>query len=171
MRKIGAHFYLRPDGTLGKHPVIELGDDGTILKVRELGEHFKEEPSLEFFSGLLVPGLVEDWSTLNMSQADFEVNLRRAKASGSIRILPPSSFGNEKSSYQPVWQKLLNHPETENILQELKQYTFDASKGIGKENDWGVLKEGATPGIVLIQGVNWDTLTVKDNARIRIIVQ
>jgi len=59
MRKISAHYCLLPDGSLCKWPVITLDNEGDITEVRG-GEHLSEEPGLEYFGGVLVPGFIED---------------------------------------------------------------------------------------------------------------
>ena len=57
MRRITAHYLLRPDGTLGEFPIVEIDSDGVVLSVKERLE-FEEEPFLEIHNGLLVPGFV-----------------------------------------------------------------------------------------------------------------
>jgi hypothetical protein len=65
MRKISAHFCLMPDGSLGKWPVIALDDSGVISEVRVHDHQFREEAGLEYYPGVLVPGIIEDLRNVN----------------------------------------------------------------------------------------------------------
>jgi hypothetical protein len=58
-RNISSHYILLPGGVFGKWPVVRFASDGTILSVETKPNGFKEEPGLEFFGGILIPGLVD----------------------------------------------------------------------------------------------------------------
>lgn len=66
MRKIAAHYILNPGKDPIKNGIIELDDDGTILKLRTSSE-LKEESHLEFYNGVLVPGFINVHTHLELS--------------------------------------------------------------------------------------------------------
>jgi cytosine/adenosine deaminase-related metal-dependent hydrolase len=67
MRKFTAHRIYpvnRPPISFG---IIETDDDGTIVKVRETGGKPVEEAGLEFYPGIIIPGLVNAHCHLELS--------------------------------------------------------------------------------------------------------
>ncbi|MCU4157893.1 hypothetical protein J1N10_18105 [Carboxylicivirga sp. A043] len=164
MRKISAHYYLKPDGTLGKRPIIELDEVGTIIHIRELGDAFKEEPGLEYFPGILIPGFVA-----SIEKYDLQVKTQ-AKVNGVLRIKEGEAV-LDKWKYRSAWETIqedLKAGENKVLLTCIMKYTFEAAK-ILKESKWGVLEEGANPGILILQNIDLRTLSLTDKATFKII--
>ena len=64
-RKIASHYALI--GTeLRRNIVVEVDDSRTIIDIREV-ENLDSEPSLEFFPGILIPGMVNLHCHLELS--------------------------------------------------------------------------------------------------------
>jgi len=169
MRKISSHYYLRPDGELGKRPIIQLNDEGRIVNVREAGDNFKEETSLEYYPGIIIPGFVASLSEVN--PADVKRLKAQAKANGVLRLKENTNVLSS-DDYIRAWHSLLKYEKTENTLFSLKNYlsehTGKAAKILG-ESEWGVICEGAKPGILVLQNIDLRSFTLTPNSSFRLI--
>ncbi|MDD4646195.1 MAG: cytosine deaminase, partial [Bacteroidales bacterium] len=58
MRKFSAHRIYPVNRPSIPYGIIETDDDGTIVNIRETGGHPVEEPGLVFYSGIIIPGMV-----------------------------------------------------------------------------------------------------------------
>lgn len=67
MRKISAHRIYPVSSPPISFGIIEIADDGTILNVRNTGGRLAEEAGLEFYSGIIVPGLINAHCHLELS--------------------------------------------------------------------------------------------------------
>ncbi|MCX6225732.1 MAG: amidohydrolase family protein [Bacteroidia bacterium] len=67
MRKFSAHRIYPVSGPPISYGIIETADDGTILNIRSTGGQPVEEAGLEFFSGIIIPGLVNAHCHLEFS--------------------------------------------------------------------------------------------------------
>lgn len=67
MRKLSAHYILNPGHRPLPYGVLEVDEEGTILRIRERTGP-AEEAHLEFFSGILIPGMVNVHTHLELSQ-------------------------------------------------------------------------------------------------------
>ncbi|MBK3519589.1 hypothetical protein [Carboxylicivirga marina] len=163
MRKVSAHYYLRPDGSFGKRPIIEMNDDGCISGVRELGNDFQEEPSLEYYPGILIPAFVASVQTGE--------NLSFAKANGVLRIKEGDST-LDKQSFLQAWNfiksTLLQQGNSETLSCLLSNHTFEAARQINM-NEWGVIQEGANPGLLVLQHIDLRSFSVMEKSTFKII--
>ncbi len=66
MRKIGAHYIINPGEKPIRNGVIELDKDNHILSIRQTSSH-TEESNLEFYNGVLIPGLVNVHTHMELS--------------------------------------------------------------------------------------------------------
>jgi aminodeoxyfutalosine deaminase len=66
MRRFASHYTITA-GTCLKKAIITTDDDGTILHVEDTGGDLKEEHSVEFHSGIIVPGFVNCHCHLELS--------------------------------------------------------------------------------------------------------
>lgn len=195
MRKVGAHYYLRPDGTWGKRPVITLNEDGVIQAIKELGDHFKEEPGLEFFSGAIIPGFVEDWRSYDLKDAGMAQQLRKSLVSGTMNVfiseeqdavLKPvfkSQMAIEviqedvnpivSTQYFSAWEQIKNDwhrdPSNFNLATSIMKHTADIVSLLGASNQWGTIQIKAHPGLLLLQNIDWPKFTLKANTTVRIL--
>lgn len=72
MRKLAAHFILTPDFKVIRNAILELGPDNTILNLRT-SDNFKEEDHLEFYNGILCPGMVNVHTHLELSHLKGQI--------------------------------------------------------------------------------------------------
>ncbi len=69
MRKIASH-YLISGGSLIKNPIITLSDDGEIVAVEANVDNIDSHAGVEFYSGVLIPGMVNSHSHLEYSYVE-----------------------------------------------------------------------------------------------------
>jgi len=67
MRKFSAHRIYPVHGDPINYGIIETLDDGTIVRVRDTGGVPTEEHGVEFFSGVIIPGMVNAHCHLELS--------------------------------------------------------------------------------------------------------
>ena len=65
MRKISANRILPVSSPPLKNGIITVDGDGRIMDLLDTGGMLREEPGLEYYSGLIVPGFVIPWLRLN----------------------------------------------------------------------------------------------------------
>ena len=192
MRKISAHYYLLPDGSLCKWPVITLDNEGDITEVRG-GEHLSEEPGLEYYGGVLVPGFIEDLRNIDLSDADEEEMLRlinRFNSLGSVRFLCDAEhkytvkgvkgrffFDDRRISENRVklpersfWERVREGvSDTENVLQRIHFLQKEIIKSLPDEVKWGRIEEGCSPGLILIKGLDYERMSLTERTTVKIL--
>lgn len=67
MRKLAAQYIIDGDGTVYRNSILELDRNGFVLGIRKSESDLKEEPGLEFYSGILVPGFINTHCHLELS--------------------------------------------------------------------------------------------------------
>lgn len=162
MRKVSAHYYLKPDGKLGKRPIIELDSAGIILNIRELGDDFKEEPGLEYFPGIIIPGFVASLKAGNKHSTK-----KQCLINGVLRLKEGEGI-LDNPVYHSAWTSIQKEGNTEPLLKGLVRHTQKAAQ-IVNEAKWGVLEKGATPGLLVLQNIDLKTFALNEKASFKII--
>ena len=67
MRRISAQYVFTSAGKPLKRAVVTAGDDGTVIAVEDTGGELTESAGTEFYNGILIPGLVNCHSHLELS--------------------------------------------------------------------------------------------------------
>ena len=67
MRRFSAQYIFTNSGPVLKRAIITTEDDGTILSISDTGGNLKEEQSIEFHNGIIVPGFVNCHCHLELS--------------------------------------------------------------------------------------------------------
>jgi len=167
MRKVSAHYYLRPDGTFGKRPIISMDDDGRIIHIREMGDDFKEEPSLEYFPGILVPGFV---ATINENNHSEIKKLQALSIANGVLRLKRDQQGLSSEEYIKAWSSIvISSIEAEDsLVNSLRKYTVIAAQLVN-EPEWGVIRDGAKPGLLILKNCDLRNFTLTATSTFRII--
>ncbi len=108
MRKIAATYLFTPQNQLIKNAILICEDDGTIIDLIASGENIKEQPGLEYYSGVLVPGFVNAHCHLELSHLKGKID--EGKGIGhflkELNELRNESNGNLNSVYQIIDRKM-----------------------------------------------------------------
>jgi cytosine/adenosine deaminase-related metal-dependent hydrolase len=67
MRRISAQYVFTSAGNPLKRGVVTAGDDGTVISVEDTGGDLTESAGTEFYNGIIIPGLVNCHSHLELS--------------------------------------------------------------------------------------------------------
>ncbi len=187
MRKIASHYWLRPDGSIGKFPIISFDNEGKIIEIRER-DVFKEEAFLELVNGLLIPGLVDFYglsiSISNLSSIKKHVN-RQLINGVKILGVPRDKYLLVKgiTSVDVVLYESgnVNIPEDELVgfekvraakdpFSELKKMTLGNACLMDKENMYGSLEIGKSPGLLAISNLNYEPFLIHSQTKLKIII-
>lgn len=67
MRRISAQYVFTAAGKPLRRAVVTAADDGTIVEVEDTGGELKESAGTEFYNGIMIPGMVNCHSHLELS--------------------------------------------------------------------------------------------------------
>lgn len=88
MRKVSANLILPVSSAPLRNGIIKLDDSGTVLELIDTGGKLKEEAGLEFYNGVIIPGLIIPWIRLgNRSLGEMENLLPRWGIRGAGLII------------------------------------------------------------------------------------
>ncbi len=198
-RRFSSHYAFLPDGTLGKWPVVEITNNGEIVSVSVYPDGFKEQPSLEFHGGILIPGLVDACIDCH-NLFDDKRNLNRHLVGGTVligchnklsketssRVYPPfvvespkressrsSVLGCENSSV-PIFERMkdVSGKDSNLSLEELLfTATVEGAEKLGMANVFGMLKPGLFSGLVVLEQIDLQNQKLLPQSRARWLIQ
>lgn len=67
MRKLSAHYLYLGNGNILEKGVVTCDDDGRIVDIQDTNGSLKESANVEFYSGILIPGMVNTHCHLELS--------------------------------------------------------------------------------------------------------
>lgn len=113
MRKFSAHRVYPVSGPAISFGIIETADNGTILNIRSTGGHPAEEAGLEFYSGIIVPGLINAHCHLELSHlaglvprhtgiSGFVSEIRKIRAGDPEKIRRAAAEADQKMFLEGV---------------------------------------------------------------------
>ncbi|NPA35708.1 MAG: hypothetical protein GXO47_02555 [Chlorobi bacterium] len=193
MRKISANYCLLPDGTVGRMPVITFNDEGIIERIKIRGTDFREEPGLEYYNGLLIPGLIQDMRGFDAILKDEELKLLldTMYVKGSVRYVCDNFFKEKTSLFsgkvvfdtsivknyeitlKPVWENIIagmDEPEF-SFLEAIGSYLDVMGKILPENARWGKIEEGTAPGLILVKGLDLSGMKLKNNTSLKILIK
>ncbi|WP_075591502.1 hypothetical protein [Labilibacter marinus] len=185
MRKIAAHYWLRPDASVGRFPIVTFDDRGRIIEIRER-DYFKEEPSLELVNGFLVPGFVDicNVDTLSLNNSLIKKILSTYLING-VKLLgvSQSQFGmiNECSPKQlNIVSTYMNGDRDYNTFSKIKAandaiealrcFTSENAQLLNVQETFGSLEVGKSPGLLSIQGMDYTNFQLSDKSKLKIVL-
>ena len=193
-RKFASHYFLKPDGMLERFPIIEFSDKGAVLSVSYNSKKLVEQPSLEFYGGILIPGLIDfsDGTVIG------EKTLNRHFAAGTFAICRPENVSSEKRKSPPFFYKTSKKIASENysyinnentlplferikmellsnnrlsLIDLLHQATAKNAEKAGLSNLVGSLAEELYPGLLVLENIDLKTLGLTSKTRLKWLIR
>lgn len=184
MRCIAAHFAWSPDNRFIHMPVIRLDDNNVVIDITEHGQSFTETAGVEFYNGLLIPGLIAALPADKINDPSFFLRMLR----NGVLYLQKESTVNEIHS-RKGYPIVIDGPSAiapsgfpwENLIETLKQKTtMDAADWLSSalvlpwtqsgNTTGGAFEPGRQPGILQITGMNWASMTFTPHSRLQVIL-
>lgn len=194
-RMLTSHFILLPGGNIGKWPIIHLSPQGTVENVEVHPEGLRERPGLELHGGLLIPGLLDichadqqiipeprylnmhyAWGTIMMGTNNNQTSERLPLlTNANNHIAAPHNALNRcgNSHATPVLERIKKHlsiTPTDNLLELLYLATEWSASAIHMSHQIGLLDEGRTPGVIVIQNLDLTTFSFTPQTRIKWLI-
>lgn len=175
---------------MGKWPIISVDGSGTILQV-ELRDSFKERPGLEMHPGILLPGFV-DLCEINFGDEEVLPNFNLHFAHGTILLgssclhqktlfprltLPevkdensPAFLLRDKKNDLSLFHRMKEHHQSF-PQEELPELLLWATQWGGDKTSigaqFGQLKEGFRPGVLVLQKIDLNSMQLTFNAQVK----
>lgn len=194
-RMFASHFILLPGGNVGKWPIIQLSPQGAIEKVEVHPEGLRERPGLELHGGLLIPGLLDiclanqqiipeprylnmhyAWGTALLGTNNYQTSERPPaliKTNDSIaaphKVLDRCGNNHE----MPILERIKKHlslTAADNLIELLYLATEWSASSIHMSHQIGLLDEGRTPGVIVIQNLDLTTFSFTPQTRIKWLI-
>jgi len=179
MRKLTSHYCLKPNGSWAKRPIILLDDAGVIVEFREMGDDFAEEPNLEYFPGVIVPTFLmkihsDEFDKRVVNSAIVE-GARRFIIDREIslpnRIRYAVKTGFNVGSVNSPWTKVKSEVEMGlDLASAIINQTKKIAQQFSLDNEWGVIKVAASPGLLLLKGIDLKTFTITSNTNLKVLI-
>lgn len=187
MRKIASHYYLKPNGEVGKNPILTFDDSNKIIEIRER-DAFEEEAGLELVNGFLTPSFINVIPKLKyISKGNLEAIIKCQKING-VRVLgvdkcdlsifegiankkilfKTSEYCQEKRSLViNIFESLCNDNSG---LNELLLYTCRNAIDLKVHEEFGSLEVGKKPGLLAISAMNYKRFTLSNKSKLKIVI-
>ena len=190
-----AHYALTSKGTLIKNPLLRVRDDGTIAEFTSTGDTYKEIHSAQFFSGLLIPGFITELGLVDcelIGKGELGRLLNQLYFSGVQYIVIPAKvrsridsleeyglpyviYSGSNSANQTVktlnpWTEIVeqvNSGEMKGVVELLQKYLITPWQRVCEVSDGGKFEEGYKPGVFLVSGIDWASLTFNPNPQLK----
>lgn len=169
MRKIAANLIFPITSEPVKNGHLLIDDDDTLIKVVNTRGKLNEIAGLEYYSGILIPGLLfandnnsESPLLLKLLQNDYKNEDSKAARylwSRGVEAVP-SDFNFENSLSWDI------HKMADNFHEQLKQFTIENAAKLGLQNMMGCFEPGKKPGVLLISGYDFDNACLGPDAKV-----
>ena len=195
MRIISAHYAWNGFDGFVKNPQLHLDDDHRVVELISLGDKYIEKAHTEFYGGLLVPGFISEVNAKLENHDDMVQLLNQVYINGSLYVVTNEYNYQEFELSRPVKPKVLVFKDESinkdqlrlssdpfqtikynieslsqnNIIFLLKEYLADPWRKSKFNDIGGSFDIGKRPGVLLLTGIDWDSLTFTNNIKLRII--
>ncbi len=172
---LGSHFALGEGGQMLPWPILTIDSEGRILSLESGGTGLRERPGLEWYGGILIPGLIDaagignfDYNRRNLNAhfAGGTIALGRAGAEGDPRFplsisgngadLHPAITRSRESFSVPLFLRIrdycLMNPQSDWV--GLLSHASDKAAELAGMEELGTIKEGNRCGVLHIIGAD-----------------
>ena len=176
MKRFASHYFLRPDGTLGSFPVVEVDEAGVIRSMTEFGRSFTETAAVSFFGGIMLPGFIDFVADGSLFTPGY---MRSRSLLGFLRFVCHHGVSGEHDKRIACCpQAIVNAQNIEfgpfdgclELEALLSQLTYERAHDLDVSPRWGTLQAGSSPGIMILEGLDLKHPKMISVPRFRIIV-
>ena len=168
MISLSAHYVFTGKDNPVKYGIIQLDEEGSVKEVIDPGGKLRESASTRFYSGILVPGLLNFLSVPSLKQI-FPSHI------------DPDLF-RKFATLKPITEGV-SHDDQPEILEAMKlfqEYGFDLGSMIfwatwlsaveaGLQDQAGSIEPGKEPGINHISHVDLETLQLTGKSHLKVL--
>ena len=144
--------------------IVEVDDSGRILKIIDPENKLYEKAGMEFHNGVICPTLIPIFDYL--TEDEFFLSFPEL-----------SSFKDNLEEYSKdergvfEWMKQIQLEDSSFSLEKLIQiFTLKSSELINKQDELGSIEKGKTPGLSLISQMDYRSLKLNENSRIKKLI-
>lgn len=168
MRKIAANLIFPITSEPVKNGHLLIDDDDTLIKVVNTQGELNEIAGLEYYSGILIPGLLfanennENPIILNYLQNDYKNEHSKAARylwSRGVEAVPEDFNFEDHLSWDI-------HKMADDFHEQLKQFTIENAQKLTLQNLMGSFEPGKKPGVLLISGYDFDNACLGTDAKV-----
>lgn len=175
MRKISAN-YIFPCARKKpvKNGIVILSSVGEILEFIDPGEHYKELANVEFYNGILIPGLVFTKSQFTQFNNSVEISITEITAYNypnlyqqgvKVSEIVPSPEMMNIDSVSIV--KATSNQSALNFGDIICALTFENAVHLKVDNKYGSFSSHRTPGVNLISPFDFDNFCLNNNSKLK----
>lgn len=168
MRKIAANIVFTGVGAPIKNGHVVVDDNGYIIDVVDSGGQIVEIEGLEYFNGILIPGLVLGCKNVEVTEQLSKVLWRMGvqaivgnNISATTKLQTQAIITNMSDDklvqMQPNQYNFLQPTDGYNFEQWLNKLTSEAAKKLNLQFCFGSFQKGVKPGILLVSPFNFAT--------------
>jgi len=195
MRKFSAHYIFTGTGALLTKGIVVTTDQGVITEVIDTKGDFQERSSVEFYSGIIIPGFVN--ANLNVDHLSSMLNspgslhpkfiiLDDVNASVTNDLFQNSKYDLPEGSKICIGLKSKTSHDQQAMLKLIKELlitfpmislsqivswaTRNSADALSIADQYGTIEIGKQPGLNLLSGLNMEVLTITPNTTLKKLV-
>lgn len=180
MRKIAANYIFPITSEPIRNGYLVINENGTIVEVVGSQDNIREIAGLEYYSGVLVPGMILTVGgsnvVINLSKIEVDLTPEQRKwarylYSRGVQTIASKAVLNKLAQTQTLIDYLLKLSQAGVSFEDsLKELTFNNAKIFNLEKELGSLEGGNTPGVLLITGFDFENNNLGLNASVKRLV-
>lgn len=164
IKRIAAHFVFPVSSPPFAKGIIEVDQDGTVVRLIRTEGKLLEMAGMEFHNGILCPAFVDVFH--EFSPVTLFKHLHQLVDFQSA--MPEITMG-----YQGIleWMKAIQSANSKVSLENLiRLFSLEPAKVLGRQNDLGTLDPGKHPGILLIDRMDYRNLRLSRDSRVKRLI-
>ncbi len=188
MRKFSAHYIFTGTGALLNKGIVITTDQGVITEVIDTKGDFQERSSVEFYSGIIIPGFVNanlnadhlssmlnssgslhpnftilDDANASVTSALFNDSHDELHENSKICIGLKSNTSHDQQAMLKLIKELLITFPMISLSQIVSWATRNSADALSIADQYGSIEIGKQPGLNLLSGLNMELFTITPN--------
>ena len=160
MKRLAAQYIFPISQPPIRKGLLEIDEQGKILHIESAGKEFRELPAMEYYNGILCPGILNPFDFFE------ETELIRFYP----ELLPYFSFiRGSRANLLQLWEwiRMIALKGQYSLEDLLAVFCLRTAKLTGQDREKGSLETGKTPGLCLISPVNLQLLQLRPDSRLK----